>query len=114
MNCIKSPCTDCPFRKDSLRGWLADYTPEELYNIVLNEQPFPCHMAMKKTDYVEPKEVGNEEYPICAGSLRFMKKSGKLPRNKELALLLKQIAVEDCENILSQIEFITHHKPFLK
>lgn len=40
---MKAPCQDCPFRKDSLRGWLGgDRTAE-----ILAADSFVCH---KKTD----------------------------------------------------------------
>lgn len=40
---VKKPCKDCPFRKDSLRGWLGRERMAE----ILESQSFVCH---KKTD----------------------------------------------------------------
>ena len=40
---MKSPCKDCPFRKDSLQGWLG----EERITEIVNASSFVCH---KKTD----------------------------------------------------------------
>lgn len=39
---IKSPCKDCPFRKDSVQGWLGEKRMTE----ILESQSFVCH---KKT-----------------------------------------------------------------
>jgi len=41
-NC-KKPCKDCPFRKDSLKGWLG----EDRITEILQSSSFVCH---KKTD----------------------------------------------------------------
>ena len=40
---IKKPCRDCPFRKDTLRGWLGEARMRE----ILAEDSFVCH---KKAD----------------------------------------------------------------
>lgn len=40
---INKPCKDCPFRKDTLQGWLG----EEGMNEILAADSFVCH---KKTD----------------------------------------------------------------
>lgn len=40
---MKRPCKDCPFRKDSLEGWLGGKRMKE----ILNSNSFVCH---KKTD----------------------------------------------------------------
>lgn len=40
---IKKPCRDCPFRKDSLRGWLG----KDRITEILAAESFVCH---KKTD----------------------------------------------------------------
>ena len=41
--CVKKPCKDCPFRKDSLEGWLGS---ERMIGI-LDTDSFVCH---KNTD----------------------------------------------------------------
>ena len=40
---VKMPCKDCPFRKDSLKGWLGKERMEE----ILHSESFVCH---KKVD----------------------------------------------------------------
>lgn len=40
---IKKPCRDCPFRKDTLKGWLGGERMKE----ILEADLFACH---KKTD----------------------------------------------------------------
>jgi hypothetical protein len=107
MIATKTPCNDCPFRKNSLPGWLADYSPLQLHSIVMSETAFPCHLAQQ--EFVEWKDVGTKNNPVCAGSLRYMKKGAKMPRRADLAALIKKIDVGSCDNILSITEFFEHH-----
>ena len=37
--CVKKPCKDCPFRKDTLKGWLGRDRAEE----IAHAQTFVCH-----------------------------------------------------------------------
>ncbi len=108
LNTCKKPCNDCPFKKTSLGGWLADYTPQELHMLVMSEKPFPCHMTHEDT--ISWEQAGTKEHPLCMGALKYMKKAGKLPRNKELADILKSVSREDLEDVLSVPEFFEHHK----
>lgn len=41
---ITSPCGQCPFRKDSLKGWLGSSRMEG----ILNQSSFVCHKRMDK------------------------------------------------------------------
>lgn len=41
---IKKPCRECPFRKDSLEGWLGESRVRE----IIRQPSFVCH---KKTDH---------------------------------------------------------------
>ncbi len=108
MHSCKTPCTDCPFRKNSLPGWLSDYTPRELHNIIMAEKPFPCHMT-HPNNIVTYEDAGSEEYPLCAGALQYMKKAAKLPLNPELRALVSGIDRTQLDNILTVPEFFEHH-----
>ncbi len=104
---MKKPCNECPFRKDSLRGWLADYTPEGLHNLVVSEISFPCHMASQSDSNIELESA--DLYPPCMGAISYAKKAGKLPRRQDLMERMKLVNPSDMENILSPQEFIKHH-----
>lgn len=106
MKVIKKPCNECPFRKDSIPGWLADYTPEQLHQVVMSENPFPCHRTHDHDLYFEE----TKDYPLCAGALRYMKQGGKIPRDPDLAKEVAKITTDDCSNILTIAEFFKHHK----
>ena len=42
---IQTPCKDCPFRKDSLKGWLG----KERMTEILESDSFVCHKTTKGT-----------------------------------------------------------------
>ncbi len=111
MEACSKPCKECPFREDSLPGWLADYTPEELHRIVMNEIPFPCHLTHDED--IEWDQAGKEDTPLCAGALRYMKKGAKSPRRQDLAFHVNKLTIGDCDGILSVPDFFTHHKKLL-
>jgi hypothetical protein len=99
------PCKDCPFRKDSLPGWLGAYeTAEEFIGIHYQcEIRNPCHMTV---DYTDPNwREGLEEASPCAGQAVMFRNSGKLPRN------WTPIDVEvDREHVFTwPPDFIKHH-----
>ena len=44
-NC-KKPCSNCPYRKDSMKGWLGKARAKEL----VKEQSFVCHKTTQGED----------------------------------------------------------------
>lgn len=107
MNHCKVPCIECPFRKDSLPGWLGPHTAQELHSIVMAEFPFPCHMTHNGVS--DWDSVIRDNIPICAGALIYMRKGAKLPINKDLNEAMKSFSTKDFDNILSIREFFKHH-----
>lgn len=86
----KKPCSDCPFRRDSLAGWLGGETSEFFVSFAMGEGVYPCHV-----------KVG----PQCSGMAVFRANICKSPRNKEVLELPR-----DRETVFSwPNEFIEHH-----
>ena len=110
MEICKKPCDECPFREDSLPGWLSTYTAIELHTLVMNEFPFPCHMT--HNDNLDWEEAGKYETPLCGGALRYMRKNAKSPRRQDIAIHVNSLTQEDCKGILSTSDFFTHHNKF--
>jgi len=60
---VNKPCKDCPFRKDSLKGWLG----KERMAQILKDSVFVCH---KKQDlqcagHMIIKKEGNDFYSLA-------------------------------------------------
>jgi hypothetical protein len=39
----KKPCSDCPFARTAMRGWLGPYTAEEWIHLIHGEGKVECH-----------------------------------------------------------------------
>ena len=102
-NNIKNPCSECPFRKDSAKGWLGGETAKSTLDYAFNEADFACHKTRHKAI---------DKMSRCRGFLLFMRKMAKSPRyNKPLAECLNAIDFNMAtkSNILSVPDFLKHH-----
>lgn len=103
------PCNSCPFSTKSLRGFLGGYeTPQNLHGLVMSEIHFPCHETLPKSK-LTLNFTEATQYPVCTGSIIYMRKAGKRPRNLQLANLVNSVTDEQKELVLSTSDFFTHH-----
>lgn len=100
------PCSDCPFRRASMPGWLGEHTLKGFVGRVLSDQPMECHQTV---DYSDPdwiEQLRRGEVSYCAGALTFFANTCKLSRDPE-----RPRKDPDHESVFSSItEFIAHHK----
>lgn len=86
----KSPCSDCPFARKSLAGWLGGINAHEWMRIVRGEAIVQCHT-----------KIG----PQCAGAAIFRANIFKAPRDPKILQLEK-----DRTSVFSTVgEFLNHH-----
>lgn len=104
-------CSGCPFRRDSIRGWLGSETdPQAFVDGALcdhDDYPLPCHMEI---DYSDPnwRETQLPQAPLCAGALVMCANNCKLPHDPERAALV--MAVKRSDGVFRRGgEFISHH-----
>lgn len=91
----KKPCSDCPFARTALNGWLGGLEPEDWVRIASSEGVVPCH---------------TQEGAQCAGIAIYRRNTCKLLMNKRALVLPK-----DTENVFSNpMEFLKHHKDSIK
>lgn len=96
------PCRECPFRKESLPGYLGGFTVAQVIQAAVNETDFICHTTREK-DY--------DSQVQCAGRLLFASKVGKSFRDRRLEKM--RLAAQDeigTEKILNYVEFREHHR----
>lgn len=93
---MPAPCDNCPFRKDSLKGWLG----EERMREILNEDSFVCHKTAYGTD-IERRQ--------CAGHISIKKHDNAFYK---LAYSLGRKLKIINEHLLfdNESECIKHHK----
>ncbi len=80
-NFMKSPCVECPFRKNSLRGYTGNLDLDETISIAHSEESFQCHLT---------RETGKEKE--CAGRLLYAKSCGKMFRNPDMEAARQSVA----------------------
>lgn len=103
----KSPCSQCPFRRNSVRGYLGADDPEHFLSLTMRDATMPCHMDI---DYSDKDWLTTQEpdAPLCVGALQFQNNFMKLARDPEVAR--GQRAVGESANVFSNPEeFLVHH-----
>lgn len=99
-------CAKCPWRRDSLRGWLGDETPSGFLWATQREHHMPCHCDI---DYENDDwELHLETAAHCAGSLVHLKNNMQLPVDKVLRGMMEQVEKSD-EVFQWGKEFLDHH-----
>jgi hypothetical protein len=67
---LRQPCDQCPFRQDTLRGWLGEERAREIAQSVVEwDRTFPCHKTVTHDDD-DPQDTEAEQH--CAGALQFV------------------------------------------
>lgn len=103
---VLKPCKNCPFRKDSLKGWLERERALEISNAVLIEnKTFQCH-----------KTIGLKHASHCAGTL-ILYKHGKIKyHTNSLIQIAERLGMyepskldESIECFHTQEDFVNHH-----
>jgi hypothetical protein len=104
----EAPCKKCPFRRQSLPGWLGADSPEGFVRNVLAEEPLPCHTTInyEEKDWAE-KWAARRIGKLCRGAAIFAANIGKKPRP---ASLLPIVAADSGLVFKTPQEFTTHHR----
>lgn len=111
MKTCKKVCDDCPWRKNSLKGWLGDQDPELFTDIIKSGSKLPCHKTQKKQ--MNLNELDEDDSILhCRGSLITMKNNCIRSRNEKIAKL--QDKIEQDPNFFKTLkDFEKYHKdPF--
>lgn len=86
----KKPCSDCPFARTAIPGWLGPYSAKQWVRLVHGEGKVECHT-----------KIG----PQCAGSAIYRGNVCKDPRDKSLLTLPK----DKVRVFAGPVEFLEHH-----
>ena len=106
-------CNECPFSNKSMKGFLADYTIEDILAYMQTDTLFPCHKLLP--DHYDKhvsdinKLVNNGTYKLCRGYAESMIKSCNNPKNPELKAILVSTKSNLSENSMSMWNFKEHH-----
>lgn len=108
----KEACKECPYRKDSIHGWLGGSSgdPEGFLQQLNRPNVHPCHKEVNWEDE-ENLEASIQKANVCTGALQFMNNDCKLSRFPEVTKL--QDDVEHSDQIFrNRRDFIKHHSEF--
>lgn len=101
----KKPCANCPFKKDTLKGWLGKERATEINRDVMTDKTFHCHKTLQ--------DKSNKK--ICAGSMILLEKQKGLDSNfifrigKHLGLI-SEIDKSEFDKVFdNSSDFIEHH-----
>jgi len=101
------PCSDCPFRRRSMPGWLGAGSPESFIDCMQRDEPLPCHQTI---DYGDPswleKWSAQEGGAMCAGALIFLANKMQRPRARGFPTL----PPDKASVFANSIEFVRHHR----
>ena len=79
---LKKPCKDCPFKTDTLEGWLGEERAEEISNdLIYNQGTFACHKTL---------QAAKQEH--CAGALILLE---KLDRPNQMMRIAERLGYYD-------------------
>jgi len=85
---MKSPCGQCPFRKDCLKGWLGEERAEQ----ILYSESFTCHKNPLRQ---------------CSGAMQL----GPFNTFAQIGLRLGQVELKGADKLFeSETEMINHHR----
>lgn len=104
---VAKPCSDCPFRRKAMPGWLGASSPEGFIDCMERDEPLPCHQTI---DYDNDPDwllrwvrQGEDTGNMCAGALIFM--ANKVQQHPF------QRMPKDHESVFSNtIEFVRYHR----
>lgn len=96
---VKSPCNECPWRRNARPGFLGPHTAEEWARLAHTDTPIACHKTIKRNlDWVGALQ--------CAGAAIFRRNVGKSPRDPAVA-----VGPLDTERVFrNDDEFVDHHE----
>ncbi len=84
------PCSDCPWRRTSLNGWLGGSTIGDWIQVAHSDRRIACHV------------IENQQ---CAGAAIYRANVGKLPRGRTIIVLKKDMNAV----FATPAEFAEHH-----
>ena len=103
----KTPCSECPFRKTALPGWLGPDSAKSVMEKVHGEGGYPCHMDMDGKPKDASGNVDCTEVEQCAGAIFHANASCKSYRDPDLNKMQKRLGTDF--QVLNRLEFVKHH-----
>jgi len=103
-------CSDCPFRKKAMKGWLGPWQPEEIQQMIHGENKYICHSDINKRSSVGQSESQiDEQGQHCVGFLRYRTKVCKTSRDEDQRAHQYKLKEIDDQEVIDAFQFVAHH-----
>lgn len=114
LKICKRICKECPFKKDSLQGWLGNHTTDSILEQINLEMPFSCHMVREDNEKINNIKLLEGEHGICRGYIATAtvsaKRFGGNPiYGEQMKNLQDEIIQEDKEQVMNKWNFKKYH-----
>lgn len=110
---MKKPCTECPFKKKSLPGWLGEASGDpERFLAPMEYHITPCHLKVKWDEAEERNLIVDGKDNPCIGALHFLANSCKLPRGARIPGPYKdlmKLSIKNEDVFKWEFDFKKHH-----
>lgn len=108
---LKQPCENCPFRPDSMKGWLGEERAEQIITSLTEQgQTFSCH---KTNQFDDDTGEACQEGQHCAGALILLE---KLEQPNQMMRIAERLGMYDRTKLDMEApvfdepeDFIEHH-----
>jgi len=114
----KTPCNDCPFRRESIAGFLGGTELEDWVAAWNVEGPFPCHKTVDAEMIPELHASAPQvtlhnpllnDASFCAGALIMMRNSCKEARERNTRRAARQVEIDRVTVFHHIKQFEEHH-----
>lgn len=98
----KTPCNECPFRKNSIPGWLGPHKIEDFRTMASADVDFKCHMEL---------DTLGDEANTCGGYIYWRLNSFMMAKDPYLKNLewIAKTNKEERDKCLG-LDFVKYHK----
>lgn len=106
----ETPCSDCPWRRKSIPGYLGvDNAAHFYWASVTAGIEMPCHKQIEYTDELW-RQTQLPYVDLCAGNLIYLRNHLKRPRSDKMIDATEMVEKSDAVFQWAH-EFIAHHMP---
>ena len=115
---LKRPCNNCPFRRDTLKGWLGRSRAQGLIDDMINDhRSFSCHKTTVPGEEDDPETAGTRVYgdktEECAGGMILLHKTQQPNMAMRLGYVYKMFDGNELKDqhlvFDTPEEFVDHH-----
>jgi agmatine/peptidylarginine deiminase len=108
-------CNECPFRFNAPPGWLGPWKPDQIVQIIQQDENFICHKAINRIlEKGGTEKDAEQKGQHCVGMLRYMNAMLKRSRNQQKAQRQTELKNIPDQDVINPPLFKPYHSQFNK